>query len=206
MIVYAYGDDKLYNITNDLTIVWRWQCGFIKILLWLKTEAYFETVCFTFFVSTSLIAVLTVPSTRTIYKLVWERLKGSTIHPMSLHLRRRSASLKDNIWHRPVDKWLHPWLLYHYNDVMMGAMTSQINSLTGVYLTVYSGIDQRRHEISASLAFVRGIHPWAVNYPHKGPVTRIILPFDDVIMCYDYGANIRIGQYIVCWQRTSFNC
>ena len=34
----------------------------------------------------------------------------------------------------------------------------------------------------ASLAFVRGIHGWPVNSPHKGPVTRKMFPFDDVIM------------------------
>ena len=31
-------------------------------------------------------------------------------------------------------------------------------------------------------AFVRGIHRWPVNSPHKGPVTRKMFPFDDVIM------------------------
>ena len=35
----------------------------------------------------------------------------------------------------------------------------------------------------ASLAFVWGIHRWPVNIPHKGPVTRKMFPFDDVIMC-----------------------
>ena len=45
-------------------------------------------------------------------------------------------------------------------DVIMGAMASQITSLTSVYLTVYSGADQRKHQNSASLAFVRGIHRW----------------------------------------------
>ena len=30
--------------------------------------------------------------------------------------------------------------------------------------------------------FVRGIHRWPVNSPHKGPVTRKMFPFDDVIM------------------------
>ena len=38
----------------------------------------------------------------------------------------------------------------------MGAMTSQITSLTIVYLTVYSGTDQRKHQISASLAICAG--------------------------------------------------
>ena len=41
----------------------------------------------------------------------------------------------------------------------MGAMVSQITSLAIVYSTVYSGVDQRKHQSSASLAFVRGIHP-----------------------------------------------
>ena len=47
--------------------------------------------------------------------------------------------------------------LQHYSDVTMGSMASQITSLTIVYSTVYSGVDQRKHQSSASLAFVRGI-------------------------------------------------
>ena len=71
---------------------------------------------------------------------------------------------------------------HHYNDVIMGVMASQITSLAIVYSTGYSDADQRKHQSSASLAFVRGIHRWPVNSPHKGPVTRKIFPFDDVIM------------------------
>ena len=74
--------------------------------------------------------------------------------------------------------------LVHYCDVIMGTVTSQIISLTSVYSTVYSGADQRKHQRSASLAFVRGIHRWPVNSPHKGSVTRKMFPFDDVIMNY----------------------
>ena len=71
----------------------------------------------------------------------------------------------------------------HYIDLIMGAVASQITSLTIVYSTVYSGADQRKHQSSASLAFVRGIHRWPVNSPHKWPVTRRkMFPFDDVIM------------------------
>ena len=40
----------------------------------------------------------------------------------------------------------------------------------------------KKHKSSASLAFVRGIHRWPVNSPHKGPVTRKRFPFDDVII------------------------
>ena len=64
----------------------------------------------------------------------------------------------------------------------MGAMASQIASPTVVYSTVYSGADEIKLQSSASLAFVRGIHRGPVNSPHKGPVTRKIFPFDDVIM------------------------
>ena len=70
----------------------------------------------------------------------------------------------------------------HYNDVIMGAITSQITSLTIVYSTVYSGADQRKYQSSALLAFVRGIHRGQVNSPHKWTVTRKTFPFDDVIM------------------------
>ena len=71
---------------------------------------------------------------------------------------------------------------WHYNDVMMCTMASQITSLTSVYSTVYSGADQRKHQSSASVAFVWGIHRGPVNSPHKWPVTRKMFPFDDVIM------------------------
>ena len=85
----------------------------------------------------------------------------------------------------------------HHNDVIMGAMASQITSLTIVYSTFYSGADQRKHQTcyvygeikllkkhqsSASLAFVLGIHRWPVNSPHRWPVTRKMFSFDDVVM------------------------
>ena len=53
----------------------------------------------------------------------------------------------------------------HYNDVIMNAMASQITSLAIVYSSVYSGVDQRTHQSSASLAFVRGIHRWPAHSP-----------------------------------------
>ena len=70
----------------------------------------------------------------------------------------------------------------HYGDVIMGAISSQITSLAIVYSTVYSDADQRKHQSSASLAFVRGLHRGPVNSPHKWPVTQKMFPFDDVIM------------------------
>ena len=61
----------------------------------------------------------------------------------------------------------------------MGAVASQITSITIVYSMVYSGADQKEYQSSASLAFVQGIHRWPVNSPHKWPVTRKMFPFDD---------------------------
>ena len=77
--------------------------------------------------------------------------------------------------------WTSFWIK-HYNDVIMEAMASRITSLTIVYSIVYSDADQRKHQSSATLAFVWGIHRGSVNSPHKWPVTRKMFPFDDVIM------------------------
>ena len=66
--------------------------------------------------------------------------------------------------------------MQHYDDVIMTTMASQITNLAVVYSSVYSDADQRKHQSSASLAFVWGIHR------DKGPVTRKMFPFDDVIM------------------------
>ena len=70
----------------------------------------------------------------------------------------------------------------HYDDVIMSAITSRFTSLTTVYLIVYSRTDQRKHQSSAWLAFVRGIHRWLVNSSHKRPVTWTMFSIDDVII------------------------
>ena len=74
----------------------------------------------------------------------------------------------------------------HYSDVIMSTMASKIVSLTIGYSTVYLCADQRKYQSSASLTLVRGIHRWAGNSPHKGPVKRKMFPFDGVIMHYDH--------------------
>ena len=86
-------------------------------------------------------------------------------------------------------------LSWHYNDVIMSAIVSQITGASIVYSAVCSGADQRKHQSSASLAFVRGIDQWPVNSSHKGPVTRKMFPFDDAIMttnCRSWSTNVRI--------------
>ena len=89
----------------------------------------------------------------------------------------------------------------HYDDVIMGTMASQITSHTTVYSTVYSDADQRKHQSSASLAFVRGIHRGPVNSPHKCPVTRKMSPFDDVIMGFTKRISISANR-----NKSKLNC
>ena len=72
-----------------------------------------------------------------------------------------------------------PW---HYIDVIMGTIASHIASVSIVCSTICSGSDQRKHQSSTLLAFVRGIHRWPVDSPHKGWVTRNMFQFDDGIM------------------------
>ena len=71
---------------------------------------------------------------------------------------------------------------HHYSDIIMSSMASQIAGVSIVCSTVGFGTNQRKHQSSASLAFVWGIQQWPLNSPHKGPVTRKRFPFDDVIM------------------------
>ena len=85
----------------------------------------------------------------------------------SYHCPRASETLKTESYH-------------HYTDVIM--MASQISSLTIAYSTIYSGVDQRKHQSSALLTFVPGIHRRPVNSPHKWPVKRKMFPFDDIMM------------------------
>ena len=87
----------------------------------------------------------------------------------------------------------------------MGAIASQITSFTIVYSTVYSDADQRKHQSSASLAFVIGIHRGPMNSPHKWPVTRKMFPFDDVIM-YIWVINNLFGHKVATYIRDLTVC
>ena len=93
----------------------------------------------------------------------------------------------------------------HYDDVIMTTMASQITSLMIVYSIVYSGADQRKHQSSASLAFVRGIHRGPVNSPHKWPVTRKMFPFDDVIMLGTHRCCC-VGLHVATWLNYNWWC
>ena len=116
--------------------------------------------------------------------LKFDILLVATLKMYKINVKQRNKKARNGL--RQQYQWLcwvvetHNWppgaRLGHYNDVTMGAMAAI------VYSTVYSGADQRKHQSSVSLAFVRGIHRWPVNSTHKWPVTRKMFPFDDVIM------------------------
>ena len=77
----------------------------------------------------------------------------------------------------------------------MIAVASQITGVSIVYLTICAEADERKHQSFASLAFVWEIHWGKLNSLHKGPVTRKMLPFDDVIMIF-------LQQGLKCyWER-----
>ena len=84
-------------------------------------------------------------------------------------------------------EWPYDWsipggMTLNISDVAMGHMTSQITGISTVCSTMRSGAYQTKYQSSKSPFFVRGIHRWPVNSPHKGPVKRKIFPFDNVIM------------------------
>ena len=66
--------------------------------------------------------------------------------------------------------------VWHPGDAIISVMAFQITSVSIVYSTVCSGADQRKHQSSTSLAFVREIHRWPV-FPF---VDEIILTMSHV--------------------------
>ena len=92
----------------------------------------------------------------------------------------------------------------HYCVVIMSAMASEITRLTSVCSIGYSGAVHRKHQDSASLAFVRGIHRSPVNSPQKGPVTRKVFPFDDVII-FRLVVSALFAYILPCF-RGRYNC
>ena len=72
------------------------------------------------------------------------------------------------------------WRAHQKHQVIITVTSWRIKSPASRLLI--SGADQRKHQRSASPAFVRGFQRWPVNSPHKWPVTRKMFPFDDVII------------------------
>ena len=88
-------------------------------------------------------------------------------------------------WREGMDEWSNGRLPPGVSIYACAAMASQITSLTIVNWTVCPRAGERKPQSSASLAFVKEIHRWPVNSPHKELVRRKMFQFDDVIMCTD---------------------
>ena len=76
----------------------------------------------------------------------------------------------------------------HYGDVIMGTMASQITRLTIFYSTVYSGADQRKHQSSASLAFVLGTGEFPAQMASDAK-----------------NVSIWLRHHVYCWDHTMFS-
>ena len=116
-------------------------------------------------------------------------------------------SLYKNIWPILTVKYcirfsIYKSIIVHYSDVIMDAIASQITGVTIVYSTACSGADQRKHQSSASVAFVRGIHRWPVNSPHQSPVTRKMFLFHEVIMSRTIPTLTILTRVLPIWQST----
>ena len=82
----------------------------------------------------------------------------------------------------PVGNSIIPSVALQYNGVIISALASQITASRLFTQPFIQAQIKEYIKSSASVAFVRGIHRWPVNSPHKGPVTRNMFPFDGVIM------------------------
>ena len=86
------------------------------------------------------------------------------------------------------------YIVTHYNDVIMSAMASQIFNVLIVGLTVCSGADQRKHQSSAWLVFVKG-----VGFPSQKTSNAENISYHDVIMD-NFGFNVCMERVLVTCQ------
>ena len=89
--------------------------------------------------------------------------------------------------------------MFHYSDVIMGAIASETTSLIIVYSTVYSGADvsfkRIRKKIDRVLTAPHSAgscmmaHWWVTDSPHKGPIIQKVCPYHDIVT--HVGSTIR---------------
>ena len=125
---------------------------------------------------------------------MWFHLTGGNFHrfrgALTVSLHSPNDRQLASHWGCARRLWKVVNALFHNIDVIMGAMTSQFTGVSIVFPVVCSGADQRKHQRSASLAFVWGIQRWRLVSRHKGPVMRKMFPFNDIIM--KQGRNERL--------------
>ena len=96
------------------------------------------------------------------------------------------------LFHNVYSGGVYPWSLHWRQNGLDGVSTHQPHD----YLL--NRLFKHRSKKTSKLRVTRlsgGIHQWPAISPHKGPVTRKMFPFDDVIMI--------LGQYDRPWFRAA---
>ena len=179
-----YDDEHCEKGVTDRRTTWRTgglKCSY-QLFNWELLCLPAVTVIAAVYVVVKLMHVFSIPC----QSLFWSLLYNFCLffvfcshNSLFSHSLILSTNIYELIFPWPIAKSAN-W--YTRSLVIMSAMASQITGVSIACSTVWSGAHQRKHQSSASLAFVRGIHRWPVDSPHKGPVTLKMFPFDDVIM------------------------
>ena len=116
-------------------------------------------------------------------KLIITMVLGKTaVTPLLTHWRYCSLAL--NHWYKTTHTSImnmKPGTRKIHTPKPMTSWWARLRLKSPASRLFIEGADQRKHQSFPSPAFVRGIHRWPVNYPHKAPVTRKMFPFDDAI-------------------------
>ena len=107
----------------------------------------------------------------------------------------------------PYFQWIRIFLHYrnstsHYSEVIVIVVAFQIRGVSIACSTVCSGADERKHQSSASLAFVRGFHWWATNSPHKSSVMRKMLMTSSWIHHINLCSVFQSRDVLIIWIST----
>ena len=105
-------------------------------------------------------------------------------------------------------RWRHMNTMFSYKN------NYQITSHSTVFFNRLCGPTSRKHQCPNYWPFVGAINWRPVNSPHKTPVTRQTLPFDDVIIEWVNFSSVYFCKQMHCWipkpltstYRTPFNC
>ena len=88
----------------------------------------------------------------------------------------------------------------HCNDsgVIIQVWWSLKSPVSRLFAQLFARV-QIKENITASLTFLRGIHWWSVDFPHKWSVTWKMFPFDDITMvCSRRAATEFIALWDLC--------
>ena len=106
--------------------------------------------------------------------------------------------------------WMKRWvwnLLFYYATIFPFALQWRRNKhdsvsnhqrLDCLLNRLFRRRSKKTSKLRATSLYVRGIHRWLLDSPHKGPVTRKMFPFHDVIIINRYMPEAHIMQLQTC--------